>query len=281
MRYPKYIYLNPFFRLFGTRSEENHIFVVGAPRSGTTLLSNVIANHSEVCSLKSETNIFSWRTCFYLLEGNAGRNSYEFNKLRKQKRNVVELLDEVAKQCKIEYGCSRFLEKTPQHVLHLDYILKYYPNAYVINIVRDPRDAYLSSKANRAVPQKSAINYARYWKKSILARQKHIASKSIIDCKYEDLTNAPAEEFSRIMSALMLHFEPNQILPSNMKKDPRAHKKQFRLLGSAISNERNGLFKTQLSTKEIRDIESTIGDVLFIHGYEPYSENWSPSHNKG
>lgn len=244
------------------------IFLLSAPRSGTTLLANVIANHSEVCSVDSETNIFSWRTCFYSLEGKARWNSQDFNKLRKQHGNVIELLDEISKQYKADNNSTRFLEKTPQHVFHLGYILKHYTNAKIVNIMRDPRDAYLSSKANDSVIQKSTKEYARYWRRSVLASQKHVNAPGMIECRYEDITNEPVSELTRIMTELGLDFEENQIKPSKMGHDPRAFTDQFRLLGKQISNERNGLFASELSTNEIRQIESVVGDVLSIHDYK-------------
>lgn len=272
MRWPKFIYLNPFFRLCPKRSDEDHIFVVGAPRSGTTLVSNVIANNSAVCSLGSETNIFSWHTCFALFDGKAGLNSDDFNSLRKRHRNVVDLLDELSKSRKTESGRSRFLEKTPQHVFHLGFITKHFPNAKIVNVIRDPRDAYLSSKSNNAIRQKSAHHYGTYWKKSIQARQKFIGHPSIIDIKYESLTNNPSKEFTKLMSWLELDYEESQISPSKMVKDPRAGSKEFRLLGKEISNERNGMYQKELSADEIQEVETAAGDILSLMGYARFKQ---------
>ena len=67
---------------------------------------------------------------------------------------------------------KRFVEKTPQHILHLPFILKWFPQAQVIHLVRDGRDCYCSSKINIDIPQnKSAKEFASYWKNVFLSQQ--------------------------------------------------------------------------------------------------------------
>jgi len=81
----------------------------------------------------------------------------------------------------------------------------------VINVIRDPRDGYLSSKSNDAISQKTAKACGRYWKKSIEIRQRFIDSPAVIDIKYENLTNNPEKEFTKLMAWLGLEYEKSQI----------------------------------------------------------------------
>jgi len=199
--------------------------LLAPPRSGTTLISNVIANNKNVCSLRSETNIFSWLTCFSVFEGVAGYNSYQLNLLRKKHNNVVKLIDDLSRLCKEKTNSNRFLEKTPQHVFHLNFITKHFPNAQIVNIVRDPRDGFLSSKSNDGVTQESPKSYGLYWKKSVEARRKLMSNPSIFDITYESLTNNPKEEIKKLMIWLGLDFEEKQISPGS---------KEFALLGKKL-----------------------------------------------
>jgi hypothetical protein len=261
MRWPKYIYLNPFFRLCSSKSSGNYVFVVGAPRSGTTLVANIISNHRGICSLRSETGLFSWRESFLLFEGKAGRNSYEYNKLRKECPNVVQLFDEIAADTMMKSGCARFLEKTPQHVFHIGFILEHFPKSTIVNVVRNPKDAFVSSRANKAVVQNTPASFAKYWRRCIEARRRYSDREEIVDVHYECLVRNPTIETKRIMAALGESFEPEQISPAMMRDDPRAGSQQFRHLGGAITTASVGRWKAELSENEVQIIDGLVSDI--------------------
>jgi hypothetical protein len=262
MRLPKHIYLNPFFRICHTKSSERHVFVVGAPRSGTTLIANVISNHSKFCSLSAETDIFGWKSCFAIFEGSAGMHSGEFNQFRRQFSNVVELVDGLANKCKKQFSSERFVEKTPQHVFHLSFILKHFPQAQVVNVVRDPRDAFVSSKSNKSVVQNNAIKFTKYWRQSISSRQQFVGHKAIKDIRYECFVRSPEFELKELMSWLGADFEPDQIRSDVMANHPRAGHDAFRLLGKPISTASVGRWKSELNLEEVNSIHLIAGRRL-------------------
>ncbi|MDP7030609.1 MAG: sulfotransferase, partial [Phycisphaerales bacterium] len=69
LRTPHLIPRNIRWRMPRTVSDLQLVFVVGAPRSGTTLMQRVLASHSELFSIEGETGIFSARSLF-------GRNHF-------------------------------------------------------------------------------------------------------------------------------------------------------------------------------------------------------------
>ena len=258
MRIPKRVYFNPFFRLFPKTSNENHIFVVGPPRSGTTLVASIISNHPAICSFHSETALFSWRETFLLFEGKAGRNSYQYHRLRQQARDVVSLCDALAAECKEEKGGRRFLEKTPQHVLHLAFILKYFPKAQIINIVRDPRDGFASSRSNASIAQKSAAGFARYWKRCVETRQRFGGHPQIYDIGYETMVAEPDKTIGDVIAWLGESFEKDILGPDRMKQHHLAGSSRFRHLGGPINPSSVGRWKRDLSAAEIATIEEIV-----------------------
>ena len=64
LRTPHLILRNIKWRMPRTISDQQVVFVVGAPRSGTTLLQRVLASHSALFSIEGETGIFSARNYF-------------------------------------------------------------------------------------------------------------------------------------------------------------------------------------------------------------------------
>lgn len=111
-------------------------------------------------------------------------------------------------------GGLPFIEKTPQHILRLDFLLKHFPNAKFINLFRDGRDSYCSARHHQNIPQgKDIVRYAYYWKKCINARLKQGESENIFDVKYEDLTTNPEQIVREIMKRLGEEYDPRQIQP--------------------------------------------------------------------
>ena len=247
MRWPRRIYINPFFRAMCGRSSERHIFVIGPPRSGTTLLSNIISNHSNICAYGGETNLFSWRTCFFLFEGCADRHSAAFHDFRSDCRDVVELMDRLASQLKARTGTTRFLEKTPQHALHIGFMIDKFPNAKIINIIRDPRDGFVSSRSNPHVPQTTPGQFARYWLRCVASRANIGGHRSILDLKYEELVSMPEQQIIRVMKHIGEPFEHNQLDPNKMSCNPRANTPEFRLLGGPVSSRSVGRWRIELT----------------------------------
>jgi hypothetical protein len=58
LRSPSLVWRNARFLWHDEISSERHIFVMGPPRSGTTLVKRVIESHSDVCGVEGETWFF-------------------------------------------------------------------------------------------------------------------------------------------------------------------------------------------------------------------------------
>jgi hypothetical protein len=54
------------------------------------------------------------------------------------------MLESLAATSASAAGKARWVEKTPNHLLYLEEIRRYYPSAFILRIVRDPRDVALS-----------------------------------------------------------------------------------------------------------------------------------------
>lgn len=61
MKTPRYLIKNVTWRFPSTISDVEVIFVMGTPRSGTTLLQKILEAHSGLYSIQAETAIFSLR----------------------------------------------------------------------------------------------------------------------------------------------------------------------------------------------------------------------------
>lgn len=118
-----------------------HVFLVGFPRSGTTLLENALAAHPDVVSLE-EKECFAPESLDYLnaadgLERLARVTSGEAARQREHYWSAVRANG-------VEVRSKVFIDKMPLRSVALPLIAKLFPNARVLFARRDPRDVVLS-----------------------------------------------------------------------------------------------------------------------------------------
>ncbi len=141
------------------------IFIVGAPRSGTSLLRNLLYSHPRLF-FRSETQFIP---AFYRVYGNP-RSGSEALKLAKKivklewiarweedidiyemakQGTFAGLVDNMFMQLALREGKKTWGDKTPHYVLDIHTLREIFPAAKFIHIIRDGRDVCLSQlKAN-------------------------------------------------------------------------------------------------------------------------------------
>ena len=118
-----------------------HVFLVGFPRSGTTVLETVLAGHPEVVTLE-EKDALAQAAGAYLtsdegLERLANISSSEALDQREAYWSAVRGFG-------VEPRGRVFIDKMPLATVLLPLIAKLFPSAHVLFAVRDPRDVVLS-----------------------------------------------------------------------------------------------------------------------------------------
>jgi Sulfotransferase family len=153
---------------------ESPIFIVGCPRSGTTLLQCLLATQEGVVTFP-ETHFFekvtrdipenpdgsiSPEAALHAFEHGAREMGIEIQHAAEsfqsltlsdslnKKTLLLELLKANLRASRVQanLSTSRWVEKTPYHVFHIPEILAMFPNAKVICILRHPAAVVLSWK---------------------------------------------------------------------------------------------------------------------------------------
>ncbi len=113
------------------------IFIVGCPRSGTTLLRRIVDSHPSI-SCGPETRIL-WG--FRTMEENNWDSLVGFGLSRHQwHANVRDFFETLHRNYAEQQHKPRWADKSPDYALMLDYIDELYPECQIIHIVRNPRD---------------------------------------------------------------------------------------------------------------------------------------------
>ncbi len=119
---------------------DGHVFLVGFPRSGTTLLEQVLAGHGFIEAVEERGTLTQAMTDFIApLDGMAKLEALEGDDLARYREAYWEearaggaMLDRI------------FVDKMPLNLLNLALIAKLFPQAKMILALRDPRDVVLS-----------------------------------------------------------------------------------------------------------------------------------------
>jgi hypothetical protein len=211
------------------------VFVVGMPRTGTTLLERILGNHPDI------------ETCGEL---NDLRQQIQWvNNLRLNLTMTPELGPYVARLdadllghrylAKTRYhakGKAFYSDKHPLNMLWCGPILKALPHAKIIHLRRNPMDSCFSNLKELFAPQYYPYSYAldelgaHYRNYDRLMRHCHaIAPGRILDVRYEDLVTHPDREARRVQEYLGLpHVDGVTDILANKKVTTTASTLQLR-----------------------------------------------------
>ena len=217
------------------------IFVVGMPRSGTTLLSAMLDAHSQI-AISPETHFYTRcrpsaaspgarleETWIRLLQqpgvqdlgfgDEALRRVWDEARERPAAapRDVLRaLLSAYADRA----DAAAWGEKTPDHLAHVPAILNDFPEAVVVAIVRDPRDVCLSLRGlpwNHDSLPESAWKWRRYAQRT--ERYAETFPTRFREVRYERILEAPEPLLRDLLDWIGAPFEEG-VLAFHRQEDP-------------------------------------------------------------
>ena len=259
-------------------------FIVGCPRSGTTLLSVLIDRHSRLC-VPPETGFFAevaprlpspdeaslrhtlarWSR---LPELNL-RPEAVHKRLGGRPSSPEGVLAAILELYAEAEGKARCGEKTPQHLLHVPAMLRHFPGARIVCLLRDGRDVSLSLRAMPWGPP-TLVAAAELWNSFVRLAdgfaQQHPDQFTVV-C-YEELVEHADQVLPGVMAFLGEGFEPEQLQPrvSSGVVLQRSFAWKGQALGP-IDPTRIGKRREEATAAEAALLDDVLSDELRRHGY--------------
>lgn len=194
------------------------VFIVGLPRSGTTLTEQILSSHPQ-CFGAGELNVLtdlatsipdrikdsqtSWpSSVLYLDEQHLDTMSNEYLTISRQRAKTASI---------------RIIDKQPLNFWHVGLIALAFPNARILHCTRDIRDCGLSIfTQNFNISQNWATNLddiAHYWKgyKKLMHHFGNICPENILEVRYEDTVENIQEQSERLLNFIGLDWD-NKVL---------------------------------------------------------------------
>jgi tetratricopeptide (TPR) repeat protein len=192
---------------------EAPIFIVGMPRTGTTLLERLLGSHSQVWSV-GEFTVFPAllaELASARLASSTEIRSASDASLRIDFRELGARYTAAARQLAGER--PRFVDKLPFNFLYCGYILGALPNARLIHLVRDPLDTcyavYKTLFFNAYYYSYDLDELADYYVgyREQMDHWHQVLPGRILDVQYEDLVNNPEAQARRVLEWCGLPWE--------------------------------------------------------------------------
>jgi len=246
-------------------SPREPVFIVGPPRSGTTMLANHLLGLKGFCGPDSETGYFML-TNPYLVEMSPMAES-TWKEFVRESKSKTELFDRAIEYFLAQDNGEFFVEKTPQHCLSIHEILRLWPKAKVIGIIRHPLDCVSSAMSHKDFIRqgrnaRSAIGYWRKCAESILEMNNLPGNCLVI--RYEDLVRNP-KMMAEITSFINGSYREFEI--ENYGQHKYRGRKGFELIDKPFTDVRIGKWQEKLSSAEVEFCWKRVHDLAVNFKY--------------
>ena len=202
------------------------IFILGLPRSGSTLLEQILGSHSQIDATIELTEINSMIKSLSRVQ--IDKRTVGYPKILKHlsASEFTGLGQEYIKRTRVYRDSGKFFtDKTPSNFLHIGLIKSILPNAKIIDARRKPMDVGLSI-FKQHFPEGFAFtnnlyDIGRYYADYIELMQhwNTIFPDAILTVDYENVVSNTEDEVRRILGYLDLPFEDSCL---NFYKNERA-----------------------------------------------------------
>lgn len=188
-------------------SDPGPIFVVGMPRSGSTLVEQILASHSRVEGL-SELPVIT-NLARTIPDYPAGLTDLSADALTRLGREYL-----AATRARRRTDAIRTVDKFPGNAFHAALIHLILPNARIIDVRRDPRDSCVSLYAQSFAGGQSysydLVDLGRYYARyvALMDHFDQVLPGRIFRIGYESLVDNLESETRRLLDFCGLDFEP-------------------------------------------------------------------------
>lgn len=280
----------------------NPFFIIGSGRNGSTLLSSMLNNHSEIfvplenyvlpyAIIKySLYNFMTWADISKLIIADfddptktehwnlSMKKLYpQIRSISKNERSLKRLINEINLYYAKEKNLSNktfWGDKSPHNIRMIEFIYSVYPNSKYIFLLRDGRavcNSLLQGKEEIFANYTTIEGATSLWNLSIKKYEwlkKRIKPENILLIKYEDLVENQSKTTEKALNFLGFN---NENLESNRTEN-------FESLGfnlsahhintsKPVSNEFRDKWKTELTEQQLTQIMQHIGENLKKYNY--------------
>ena len=277
------------------------VFILGCPRSGTTLLYHMLVSSGHFVNYRAEVHAFSvlgpkfgqfrrrhdrdlflrqWLPTNYCAKTGLDRDLLR-DTILKTCSSPADFLAGVMQLMAERQNVHRWAECTPANVFHLPQIHSAFPKARFVHMVRDGRDVALSLARQKWISPlpwdktRELSVAALFWQRNVKigTRDGESLGDQYREVRFEDLVERPAEVLTQLSEFIDEDLDYGSILENPVGSVSRpntsfgGNKSNF----SPVGRWHEGMTDEQLS-----NVEALIGNMLLSKGYELSEHRGAP-----
>jgi tetratricopeptide (TPR) repeat protein len=197
-------------------SRKSPIFIVGMPRSGTSLIEQILSTHPDVHGAGELSDL---ENIVFTLATEAGKPTEAYPEVaaRMSAEALLRLGEVYADRLwKLAPQVARITDKMMSNFTHIGMIRLMLPNAKIIHAMRDPMDSCFSCYATLFAKNNLDFAYdlgsvGRYYARymQLMQHWKHVLpAGSILKLRYEDMVADTETQARRLLDYLELPWDP-------------------------------------------------------------------------
>lgn len=278
-----------------TSQTNRPIFVIGCPRSGTTLLQQMLHSHRRI-AFPSETRFlhtaYAARHQFGDLEREENRRALaewitkgEDTKFRVLRLDAEDMIEEIVhgpptlgsalaiifRAYAREHGKPRWGDKRPSYFRRVSMIQRMFPDAQFVHLVRDGRDA-VSSLLRMPWFKGDIYAAALTWREAIDTGKRlapRLGPDTFYEFRYEDLVAEPEDALPKLCAFLGEEYDPEMTKAYQHARRTVPSGRKWHLRTHEAPNTRNvGAWRERMEDWEADLVEHVLASRLVEYGYE-------------
>ena len=198
-------------------SDAAPIFIVGMPRTGTTLVDRIVSCHPDVCSAGE---LQAMPLAVKQLAGTRSRTIIDPDTIKASRAIDPLALGEAyltEAQPHVPAGIARFIDKLPANFLYLGHIARALPRARIVCLRRSPMDTIWSNYKNLFASQSAYYAYsydlmdtARYYARfaRLMNFWAELMPDNLLQLSYEQLVADQEQQTRRLLDHCGLEWDP-------------------------------------------------------------------------
>lgn len=272
-------------------------FIVGCPRSGTTLLRWMLDTHDAI-AVTPEThfgaNYVRNRDRFgldgdssarrALLDDFCGSDGFREMAIEECRFRVRAQSDTndpwlPLRAAMQDFGRLRQAkivgEKTPSHALQLDVLSEAFPDARFLFLRRDPR-AVVASWHRTTWSKRTSTEISETWRRysQAMRRAYRALPGRCLEVRYEELVSDPTATLKSVCAFLDTDFDPRMLFYYERDASPFDEGVDNELTFEPPTPSRIDAWRAETPTRELRRIEAICGHEMVEFGYQRETSVW-------
>jgi hypothetical protein len=269
------------------------IFVIGAPRSGTTLLRIMLSSQPRIY-IPPESDfiprLYLGRPRRPMGRDRAVRDMQIIlgnRRFLREWRGAVPdptafvaalpeltpaaLLDAVYRAYAARHGADRWGDKSPIYTHYIPLLAELFPSAQFVHLIRDGRDAALSTMA--AYPDRFYVDMyfaAQSWRRRVSAARRAgsaLGPERYAELRYEDLTVDPEDALRRLCAFLREDYRPSMAEPHKLARELLRPQGRHAPVCEPV-HVNSGGWRNRMPVPDQRLFHAVASDVLLDLGYD-------------